>query len=180
MARWSLPDPVKYLEIFPQLAKAFGSRVIVTVGGQDKADACLKLGADHAIDTLKTDLVDAVRAVADGVDVVVDTTGDPGAENLKRYLTLANQGAWLWVNCVEHGVPVREIKKKYLTVRSGRGRTHAAVERALQIIRSGKYPLEEMCTHTFGLDEVDLAIKATAGKGVEGAVHVIVDPWKAR
>ncbi|MFX9593176.1 zinc-binding dehydrogenase, partial [Acinetobacter baumannii] len=28
-----------------QLAKAFGSKVIVTVGAQDKADACLKLGA---------------------------------------------------------------------------------------------------------------------------------------
>ena len=32
-----------------QLAKAFGSKVIVTVGSQDKADACLKLGADAAI-----------------------------------------------------------------------------------------------------------------------------------
>ena len=32
-----------------QLAKAFGSKVIVTVGSQDKIDACLKLGADRAI-----------------------------------------------------------------------------------------------------------------------------------
>ena len=31
------------------LAKALGSKVIVTVGSKDKADACLKLGADHAI-----------------------------------------------------------------------------------------------------------------------------------
>ena len=30
-----------------QLAKAFGSKVIVTVGSKDKADACLKLGADQ-------------------------------------------------------------------------------------------------------------------------------------
>ena len=29
-----------------QLAKAFGAKVIVTVGSQDKADACQKLGAD--------------------------------------------------------------------------------------------------------------------------------------
>ncbi|MBL8552124.1 MAG: alcohol dehydrogenase catalytic domain-containing protein [Hyphomonadaceae bacterium] len=162
-------------------AKEAGADKVILAGhtrDQVRLDLSLKLGADHAIDTLKQDLVDAVRTIADGVDVVVDTTGDPGAENLKRYLELANQGAWLWVNCIDSGVPVRDIKKKYLTVRSGRGRTHQAVERALQIIRSRKYPLELMCTHTFGLEDVDLAIRATAGKGVEGAVHVIVDPWK--
>ena len=32
-----------------QLAKAFGAKTIVTVGSKDKADACLRLGADHAI-----------------------------------------------------------------------------------------------------------------------------------
>src|ERR1044072_502194 len=40
-----------------QLAKAFGSRVIVTVGAQDKADACLKLGADVAINYNTEDFV---------------------------------------------------------------------------------------------------------------------------
>jgi threonine dehydrogenase-like Zn-dependent dehydrogenase len=126
----------------------------------------------------KQDLLDGFKAVADGADVVVDTTGDPGGENMKRYLQFANQGAWLWVNCMDAGVPVRDVKRKYLTVRSGRGRTFQAVERALQIITSGAYPLERMCTHTFGLGEVDAAIKATAGRGVQGAVHVIVDPWR--
>src|SRR4029450_9091122 len=32
-----------------QLAKAFGAKVIVTVGSKEKADACLKLGDDRAI-----------------------------------------------------------------------------------------------------------------------------------
>ena len=40
-----------------QLAKAFGSKVIVTVGAQDKADACLKLGADRAINYKTEDFV---------------------------------------------------------------------------------------------------------------------------
>ena len=42
-----------------QLAKAFGAKVIVTVGSQDKADACLKLGADRAINYKTEDFVDA-------------------------------------------------------------------------------------------------------------------------
>ena len=162
-------------------AKQAGAAKVILAGfGRDRArlELALSLGADHVIYADETDLLDGVLAVAKGVDVVVDTTGDPGGENMKRYLQLANQGAYLWVNCMDTGVPVRDIKRKYLTVRSGRGRTHQAVERALQIINSGVYPLEQMCTHTFGLDEVDQAIKATAGKGPQGAIHVIVEPWR--
>ena len=44
-----------------QLAKAFGAKVIVTVGSQDKADACLKLGADHAVNYKTEDFVEAVK-----------------------------------------------------------------------------------------------------------------------
>ena len=51
-------------------------------------------------------------------------------------------------------------------------------EEALRIITSGKYPLEKMCTHSFGLEDVHTAIKATGGKLTEGAIHVVVDPWK--
>src|SRR3954447_4946018 len=45
-----------------QLAKAFGAKVIVTVGSQDKADACLKLGADVAINYKTQDFVAVVKA----------------------------------------------------------------------------------------------------------------------
>ena len=164
-------------------AKEAGAERVILAGltrDQNRLDLSLRLGADHIVNVDKEDLIDGVKSFIgkDGLDVVVDTTGDPGGKNMKQYLELANQGAWLWVNCMDTGVPVRDVKRKYLTVRSGRGRTWRAVERALEIITSGKYPLEDMCTHVFGLDDVDLAIKATAGREVEGAVHVIVDPWK--
>src|SRR5579862_6100239 len=44
-----------------QMAKALGSRVIVTVGSKEKADACLKLGADHAINYKTQDFVAEVK-----------------------------------------------------------------------------------------------------------------------
>lgn len=138
------------------------------------------LGADHVINVETHDLVDEVSRVTrnGGVDVVVDTTGDPGGLNLARYIRLAKMGAWLWVNCTDSAVPVQPVKEKYLTIRSGRGRTYAATEEALRIICSRKYPLERMCTHSFGLSDVDKAIRATAGRLVEGAIHVVVDPWQ--
>lgn len=164
-------------------AREAGATTVILAGltrDQKRLDLSLRLGASHAINVEQEDLLTRLKEITQGggLDVVVDTTSDPGGKNMERYLQVANQGAWLWVNCMDTGVPVREVKKKYLTVRSGRGRTWQAMERALQIIRSRKYPLEEMCTHTFGLAEVDTAIKATAGREVAGAVHVIVNPWK--
>lgn len=166
-------------------AKDAGAAKIILAGkGQrDRARLALAplLGADHTIDVAQESLTDGIRRIvgADGgLDVVVDTTGDPGGANMDQYLQLANYGAWLWVNCMDRGVPVKSVKQKYLTVRSGRGRSWQAVETALRIITSRRFPLEQMCTHTFGLDEVDLAIKATAGREVEGAIHCLVDPWQ--
>ena len=60
-----------------QLAKAFGSKVIVTVGSKDKADACLKLGADRAINYKTEDFVAEVKTATDGAgaNVILDMVG---------------------------------------------------------------------------------------------------------
>ncbi len=60
-----------------QLAKAFGAKVIVTVGSQDKADACVKLGAIRAINYRTEDFVAAVKAETSGAgaNVILDMVG---------------------------------------------------------------------------------------------------------
>jgi NADPH2:quinone reductase len=60
-----------------QLAKAFGAKVIVTVGAQDKAEACLKLGADRAINYRSEDFVAEVKAATGGAgaNVILDMVG---------------------------------------------------------------------------------------------------------
>jgi putative PIG3 family NAD(P)H quinone oxidoreductase len=60
-----------------QLAKAFSSKVIVTVGSKEKADACLKLGADHAINYKTDDFVAAVKSMTSGAgpNVILDMVG---------------------------------------------------------------------------------------------------------
>jgi putative PIG3 family NAD(P)H quinone oxidoreductase len=60
-----------------QLAKAFGSKVIVTVGSKDKADACLKLGADVAVNYRTEDFVEAVKKATGGAgaNVILDMVG---------------------------------------------------------------------------------------------------------
>src|SRR5215471_19281915 len=60
-----------------QLAKAFASKVIVTVGSQDKAEACLKLGADRAVNYKSEDFVAEVKAATGGAgaNVILDMVG---------------------------------------------------------------------------------------------------------
>jgi NADPH2:quinone reductase len=56
-----------------QMAKAFGARVIATAGSDDKCVACLKLGADHAINYKSQDFAqEAKQLTGKGVNVILD------------------------------------------------------------------------------------------------------------
>ena len=57
-----------------QMAKALGAKVIVTVGNAEKAQACLELGADHAIVYREQDFAEEARRLTGGrgVDVILD------------------------------------------------------------------------------------------------------------
>jgi putative PIG3 family NAD(P)H quinone oxidoreductase len=83
-----------------QLCKAYDIPVIVTCGSDEKCDAALAIGADHAINYRTADFVDAVNAITEGkgVDVVLDMVGgDYLARNVKclasggRHVSIAFQ-----------------------------------------------------------------------------------------
>jgi NADPH2:quinone reductase len=69
-----------------QLAKALGSRVIVTAGSDDKCAACVALGADHAINYRTHDFAAEVKLLTAGrgADVVLDmVAGDYVAREIE-------------------------------------------------------------------------------------------------
>jgi NADPH2:quinone reductase len=57
-----------------QMAKALGATVIATAGSDEKCQACIKLGADHAINYKTQDFVAEVKQLTGGagVNVVLD------------------------------------------------------------------------------------------------------------
>lgn len=66
-----------------QLANAFGARVFVTAGNEAKCEACVKLGAERAINYKTEDFVEVMRAEG-GADVILDMVGgDYIARNFK-------------------------------------------------------------------------------------------------
>ncbi|MBS0427473.1 MAG: NAD(P)H-quinone oxidoreductase [Proteobacteria bacterium] len=84
-----------------QLAKAMGAAVIATAGSDAKCEACLALGADHAINYRSSDFAAEAKRLTDGrgVDVVLDmVAGDYVAREIDclaedgRLVIIAVQG----------------------------------------------------------------------------------------
>lgn len=60
-----------------QLATAFGATVYVTAGSAEKCEACINLGASHAINYRDEDFVEITKSLTDGkgVDLILDMVG---------------------------------------------------------------------------------------------------------
>ena len=58
-----------------QLAKAFGSKVVVTAGSDEKCAECLSLGADVAINYRSQDFVEELKTRSIAPDVILDMVG---------------------------------------------------------------------------------------------------------
>jgi threonine dehydrogenase-like Zn-dependent dehydrogenase len=74
--------------------------------------------------------------------------------------------------------PVGKVTLKFITIKSARGHSYKACDLALQQLASKRFPLEKMTTHTFGLKDVDLAIKSIGGNGIPDVIHASLMPWK--
>jgi NADPH2:quinone reductase len=86
-----------------QMAKALGAKVIVTAGSDDKCDACLKLGADHAINYKTQDFAVEAKKLTGGtgVNVILDMVA--GAYVAREVECLAEDGR-LVIIAVQGGV----------------------------------------------------------------------------
>ena len=86
-----------------QLAKAFGAIVVATAGSDEKCQACVQLGADHAINYKAQDFAAEAKRITSGkgVDVILDmVAGDYVAREVD---SLADDGR-LVIIAVQGGV----------------------------------------------------------------------------
>ncbi|MFN3860159.1 MAG: NAD(P)H-quinone oxidoreductase [Roseateles sp.] len=131
-----------------QIAKALGARVLVTVGGADKARACLALGADAAINYREQDFVAEAKAATGGrgVDVILDmVAGDyigRGVQALAedgRLALIAVQGG------VKSEIDAGLVLRKRLTITGStlRPRSTAFKSAVARALRDKVWPLVE-------------------------------------
>jgi threonine dehydrogenase-like Zn-dependent dehydrogenase len=143
-----------------------------------------ELGADYVIDVQKEDPLARIMEITGGkgVDVALDCTAGAGTipillgvEALKRKGgTIVIQGEMAEFP----NFPVGKVTVKFITIKSARGHSFKACELALQQLASHRFPLEKVTTHTFGLKDVDLAIRSVGGHGVPDVIHASLMPWQ--
>jgi NADPH:quinone reductase len=160
------------------LAKAFGARVIVTAGSREKVEACLRLGADVAIDYHASDFVAETLKATDkkGADVILDMVG---ADYVPRnYAAAARFGRIVQIahlNGAKAEVDVRTLMIKRLVHTGSTLRPRSVVEKAAiaRALETRVWPLlaagrcKPVIDSTF-----PLAQAARAHQRIEDSAHI--------
>jgi NADPH2:quinone reductase len=167
------------------LAKAWGCRVIATAGSDEKCDACLRLGADHAVNYRTQDFVAEVRKLTGerGADVILDMVA---GEYIGRELQCVAEDGRIAVIAVQ-GRAAAQIdaglllrKRIALTGSTLRPRSVAYKTMLAQALRERVWPLISRGTVRPVIHQVfDAAQAAQAHALMESSTHVgkIVLRW---
>jgi NADPH2:quinone reductase len=116
-----------------QMIRAFGGHVLVTCGSAEKAQACLKLGANLAINYKTQDFVAETLDYTQGrgVDLVLDMVGgDYVPRNLSCLATDGRHVSIAFLNGKDARISVQEIMQKRLVLTGSTLRPRPAAEKA--------------------------------------------------
>ena len=158
-----------------QLARAFGARVFATAGSEEKCAACLRLGAERAIDYRAEDFVEVLKSEG-GANVILDMVGgDYIARNLKA---LAEEGRLVQIAFLQG--PKAEInfaplmmKRQTITGSTLRPQSDLAKARIAEGLRAHVWPLIEAGRIAPVMDsEFALEEAAAAHARMESSAHI--------
>ena len=162
-----------------QLAKAFGARVFVTAGSQEKCKACERLGAERAINYREENFAEIISEETkdQGVDVILDMVG--GDYVKPNIASLAVEGRLVQIATL-HGPKVPDfnilpIMMKRLTVTGSTLRPRTVAQKAViaDELRAQVWPLLETGAVKVVMDNTfDLADAASAHSRMEGSEHI--------
>lgn len=158
-----------------QLANAFGARVFATAGSDEKCAACVKLGAEKAINYRDEDFVGVMRAEG-GANLILDMVGgDYIPRNVKA---LAEDGrlvqiAFLQGPVAELNFALMMVKRLTLTGSTLRPQSDLAKARIAQDLREAVWPLLAAGKVAPVMDsEFPLADAAAAHAHMESSTHI--------
>jgi NADPH2:quinone reductase len=160
-----------------QLAKALGARVIATAGSDEKAKACVGLGADLAVNYRTEDFVLATLAATGGkgADVILDMVG--GDYVARNYAAAALDGrvvqiAFLRGQRSEIDLHVLMAKRLFHTGSTLRPRSVGEKAAIAEALRAKVWPLLAQGRCKPAIDSIfPLAAAAEAHRRIESSAH---------
>jgi threonine dehydrogenase-like Zn-dependent dehydrogenase len=170
-------------------AKAAGARTVIATGlarDAHRLDVARRLGADITVQVDVESLDAIVREATGGAlaDLVIDVSSGGGAQVVNGALELIRKRGTLLLAAYKQapldGFAIDTVIRRQIAVRGVRGHSFRSVEMALALMARKTVDLEAMSTHTFGLDEVDRALRLAGGEIEDGAIHVSITPWNGR
>lgn len=158
-----------------QLAKAFGAKVLATVGTNEKAEACRRLGADRAINYRTEDFTAIAREEHDGADVILDIIGGPYLAGNIKSLRRGGRLVFIAFGGGRMGeLDIGRVMMNGLTVTGStlRARPVAEKTRLLSQVRAHVWPLIETGAFRPVIDSVwPLDDAADAHRHMEASRH---------
>ncbi|HXG53327.1 MAG TPA: zinc-binding dehydrogenase [candidate division Zixibacteria bacterium] len=151
--------------------RAGAARIFVTGIGRDRArlELARRFGAHRTIDAETENVVEVVRAETGGelCDVAIDVSGSPAAirtslECLRRQGTLVLAG--LTGDATETPLLLDRIVWNEIRVQGCFTADNDATEAALRVLEETKFPVQEMVSHVFPLEETERCIRAVGGE----------------
>jgi NADPH:quinone reductase-like Zn-dependent oxidoreductase len=169
------------------LARAFGARVLVTAGSDEKCAACERLGAERAINYRVEDFVAVVRERTGGrgVDVILDmVAGDYVPRNIEALAAEGRLVVIAHVRGTRAEVDLRAVVQRRLTLTGGSLRVRTveqkgAIARALEehvwpLLESGR--VAPVIHATFPLAEAAAAHRMMESSAHIGKIVLVVPP----
>ena len=161
-----------------QLAKAFGAKVLCTVGNEDKVKACLDVGADVAINYRTQDFVQETLNATDqkGVNIILDMVG---GDYMQRNLSSLGvdgrliQIAFLQPSKTEVDWIGLMVKRLTFTGSTLRPRTAADKAQMASELKTKVWPLLEKAQCLPVIHQVfDMSEAVKAHELMESSVHI--------
>lgn len=155
--------PIGLLHI--ALARLSGATRIYACGRPGRLEPALELGADEAFDVTGETLTREVlaRTGGRGADVVIVCVGDLDLANQALQLAAIGGRVNYFAGFPKGSTAVMDpnlVHYNELVVTGGSNARRADVRQAVELLSSGRLPVESLVTHTFPLSELDAAITA--------------------
>lgn len=131
-----------------QIVRAFGHRVFATAGTKEKCDACVRLGAERAINYKTEDFVEVVKQATGGrgVDVILDmVAGEYIPRELKALADDGRIAVIAFLGGMQATVDLGEILRRRLTLTGSALRSRPVEVKAAiaQSLKAKVWPLVE-------------------------------------